>query len=395
MATGIYERLFDLLRHRQADLTGLRRDLHAHPELAFRETRTAETIARHLRAAGLEVRAGVVQTGVVGILRTARPGRTVLIRADIDALPIEEANQVPYRSQTPGVMHACGHDGHTAVAVVLAETLAVLEADLQGTLVFAFQPAEEIAAGARPMIEQGVMDDPQVDAVVGLHLWNDLPAGVVALKAGPAFASVDEVRITIEGRGGHGALPHQAADPIVAAAQVITALQTVVSRETPPLESAVVTLGMIQAGTAFNIIPERVEMRGTIRAFTEEIRGRALRRVEEIASGVAGALRTRATVATRFGCPPVMNDPVVTGIVRDVALRLLGAGCVLGMIPTTGSDDMAYFLERAPGCYFVVGSHNRARGLDGAHHSPRFDFDEEALLVAAQVLGGAALSLLE
>lgn len=278
--------------------------------------------------------------------------------------------------------------------MILAETLAALRTDLEGTLVFAFQPAEEIAAGARPMIEQGVMDDPEVDAVVGFHLWNDLPAGTVALKAGPAFASMDEIYLSVEGRGGHGAIPHQAADPVVAAAQIITALQTLVSRETPPLESAVVTLGMIQAGTAFNIIPDRVEMRGTVRAFSEEIRGRTLRRIGEIATGVASALRTRATIATRFGCPPVTNDPGVTAVVRDVAARLLGAECVREMTPTTGSDDMAYFLERAPGCYFIVGSHNHARGLDGAHHNQRFDFDETSLVVAAQVMGGAALTLL-
>ena len=278
--------------------------------------------------------------------------------------------------------------------MVLAELLARRRADVAGNLVFVFQPAEEIASGARPMIEQGAMDDPAVDAVVGLHLWNDLPAGTVAVRPGPAFASMDEIILTIEGKGGHGAIPHQAVDPIVAAAHVITALQTVVSRDTAPLDTAVVTIGTLQAGTAFNIIPDRVEMRGTVRAFTEETRSRTLRRVEEIAGGVAGALRARAAMTVRFGCPPVQNDPGVTEVVRGVAEQAVGAGRVLEMVPTTGSDDMAYFLERAPGCYFVVGSHNRARGLDGPHHNQRFDFDEEALPVAAKVLGGAALRLL-
>lgn len=265
---------------------------------------------------------------------------------------------------------------------------------MAGTLVFAFQPAEEIASGARPMIEQGAMDDPPVDAVVGLHLWNDLPAGTVAVRPGPAFASMDEIILTVEGKGGHGAIPHQAVDPVVTAAHIIAALQTVVSRDIAPLEAAVVTIGTLQAGTAFNIIPDRVEMRGTVRAFTEETRGRTLRRVEEIAGGVAGALRARAAMTVRFGCPPVKNDPGVTEVVRGVAEQVVGAGRVLEMAPTTGSDDMAYFLERAPGCYFVVGSHNRERGLDGPHHNQRFDFDEEALSVAAKVLGGAALRLL-
>jgi amidohydrolase len=278
--------------------------------------------------------------------------------------------------------------------VVLAEILAAWRASLAGTVVFAFQPAEEIAAGARPMIDEGVMDDPPVDAVVGLHLWNDLQAGTVAVRPGPVLASMDEIILTVEGKGGHGAIPHKAADPIVASAHVISALQTIVSRETAPMDAAVVTVGTIHAGTAFNIIPNRVEMRGTVRAFSEEVRGRTLRRVEEIAAGTAAALGARATVAVRPGCPVVTNDARVTEAVRDIAIRVVGPQAVLEMAPTTGSDDVAYFLERAPGCYFVVGSHNRARGLDRPHHHPAFDFDEDALPIAAKVLGGAALTLL-
>ncbi len=389
------EHLFAILESQQSSLADIRRDVHAHPELAFAETRTAGIVAERLDRAGLDVQIGVAQTGVVGILRGDRPGRTVLIRADIDALPIQEANDVTYRSTVPGVMHACGHDGHTAVALVVAEALAGMRSQLSGALVFAFQPAEEIAAGARPMIDAGVMDNPKVDAVVGLHLWNDLPAGVVAMRPGPAFASMDELIIRIEGRGGHGAITHQSADPIVAAAQVITALQTVVSRETAPFDTVVVTVGTVWGGSAFNIIPDHVEMRGTVRAFTEELRLRTLRRIEEIVTGVASAMRTKAAVTVRHGCPPVVNDPSVTRVVREVAELAVGPGRVWEMAPTTGSDDMACFLDRAPGCYFVVGSQNTALGLDSPHHNARFDFDEGALLVAARVLGGAALRLLE
>jgi len=277
--------------------------------------------------------------------------------------------------------------------VVLAELLARRREELPGTYVFAFQPAEEIVAGARPMIEAGVMDDPKVDAVVGVHLWNDLPAGVVGVRAGPVFAAADELEITVEGRGGHGGIPHQAADPILAAAHVVVALQAIVSRETPPLDAAVVSFGTIQGGTAFNIIPDRVDLRGTVRTFTPEIREQTLRRIREIAAGVAGALRAHAAVTTRLGCPVVRNDPRVTEVVRQVAEAVVGPGRVEEMRPTTGSDDMAYFLERAPGCYFVVGSSNRARELDGRHHTSRFDFDEDALPVAAKVLGGAAVRL--
>ncbi|MDI6771258.1 MAG: amidohydrolase [bacterium] len=386
---------FDTVEAHREELVALRRDLHAHPELAFQEERTAGIVEARLRAAGLEVRTGLARTGVVGVLRGGKPGRTVLIRADMDALPIQEASEAPYRSRIPGCMHACGHDGHTAIAVVLAEILSERRAEMAGTLVFAFQPAEEITSGALPMIEAGVMDAPPVDAVVGLHLWNDLPVGTVALSPGPVFGSVNEIMISIEGQGGHGAIPHRAVDPIVAAAHAVTALQTIVSRETAPLDAAVVTIGTIHAGTAFNIIPDRVEMRGTVRAFTEEIRERTLRRVEEIVVGVAGAVRCGAKVTNRFGCPPVVNDAAVTAVVRDVAVAVVAGERVVDLKPTTGSDDMAYFLQRAPGCYFAVGSHNRDRGLDAAHHNPRFDFDEEALVIGAKVLGGAALRLLE
>jgi amidohydrolase len=388
------EQVFGILEDRRPDLVELRRDLHAHPELGFEEVRTSGIVTERLAKAGLEVRTGVARTGVIGVLKGGKSGRTVMVRADIDALPILEAENRPYRSQTAGVMHACGHDGHTAIAVVLAEVLAGLRTELPGSVVFAFQPAEEITAGALPMIEAGVMDSPKVDAVVGLHLWNDLPAGVVGVRAGPIFAAMDRIHLTIEGKGGHGGIPHQAADPIVASAHVVTALQTIVSRETSPLDAAVVTLGTISGGTAFNIIPDRVELQGTVRTFTKEVRERTLRRISEIATGTATALRCRATVNSQFGCPPVRNDVAVTDLVRRVAVDAVGASHVVEMEPTTGADDMAYFLERAPGCYFVVGSANRERGLDGRHHTAQFDFDETALTVAARVLGGATLRLL-
>jgi len=387
--------MFDITDTSRAALSALRRDLHANPELSFQETRTAEVVATRLHRAGLAVRTGLARTGVVGVLRGGRPGKVVMVRADIDALPIHEESEAPYRSRQPGVMHACGHDGHTAVAVILAEGMAGRRADLPGTLVFAFQPAEEIAQGALPMIQEGVMDQPRVDAVVGFHLLNGVPAGVVHLRAGLAMASMDEIGITIDGLGGHGAVPHRAVDPIVAAAHVVAALQTVVSRETSPLDAVVVTIGTIQGGTAFNIIPDRVEMRGTVRAFTEQSRERTLRRIEEIATATAAAHRARATVTHRFGCPPVVNDPGVTAIVRQVAVQVVGPERVREAEMWTASDDMAYFLRRAPGCYFMVGSQNADRGLDAPHHNARFDFDEEALVVATQVLGGAALRLLE
>ncbi len=386
--------LFSGIEDRRDEMIALRRELHAHPELAFKESRTAARVASMLESAGLDVRTGVAGTGVVGVLRGARPGPAVMVRADIDAIAVDEANEVPYRSQTPGVMHACGHDGHTAIAAVLAGLFAAHRSEIGGSVVFAFQPAEEAVSGALPMIEAGTMDDPRVDCVIGLHLWNEAPVGRVGVRAGPLFASADEITIEITGRGGHGAVPHRAIDPIAAAAYAITGLQTLVSRETAPLDSAVVTIGSIHAGTAFNIIPERVEMRGTVRAFKEEVREHTLRRMREIVSQTAAALRAQATINSRFGCPPVVNDAGVTETVRQAAVEAVGPEAVFESDPTMGSDDMAYFLQRAPGCYFVVGSRNEERGLTGAHHNPRFDFDEEAMVVGARVLAAAAVRLL-
>lgn len=386
--------LFAEIEANREEMVALRRDLHAHPELAFQETRTSAKVASMLESAGLEVRTGLAGTGVVGVLRGQRPGPTVMVRADIDAIPVDEANEVPYRSQNPGVMHACGHDGHTAVAAVLAGLLAHHRSELRGSVVFAFQPAEEAVSGALPMIEAGAMEDPAVDRVIGFHLWNEAAVGRVGVRSGPVFASADEITIEITGRGGHAAVPHRATDPIAAAAYAITALQTLVSRETAPLDAAVVTIGSIHAGTAFNIIPERVEMRGTVRAFKEDVRDHTLRRMREIVSGTAAALKSQATVSSRFGCPPVVNDAGVTEVVRQAALDAAGPDAVFESDPTMGSDDMAYFLQRAPGCYFVVGSRNEARGLSGAHHNSCFDFDEEAMVVGARVLAGAAVRLL-
>ena len=368
------------------DMIALRRDLHAHPELSFQEQRTAGIIADRLRAAGLEVQTGVAGTGVVALLRGAQPGKTLALRADIDALPITEAGDAPYRSQTPGVMHACGHDGHTAVAVTVASLLAGHRAALRGNVKFLFQPAEERIGGAKPMIDAGALRDPAVDAVVACHIWADLPVGKVGLRAGPAFASADEMHIVVKGRMGHGALPHQAVDSIAVAAQVIAALQTLVSREIDPLKPAVVTIGTIHGGTAFNIIAAEVDMRGTLRAFDMAVRNHLVERAEGLVAGLCAAMRAEYSFRSVLGCPPCVNDPAITDLVRRAAVAAIGAENVVDMEPTTGSDDMAYFLESVPGCYFKVGGRNTARGAGHPHHSPLFDFDEDALAVAARVL---------
>ncbi|MBI2849366.1 MAG: amidohydrolase [Chloroflexi bacterium] len=376
------------------ELIGLRRDLHAHPELGHQEYRTAGLVADLLRRSGLEVVTGVSKTGLVGLLRGSKPGKTVLVRADMDALPIAEQNEVGYRSQVEGVMHACGHDAHTAVAVTVAGLLAKYREDMPGNVKFVFQPAEETANGAKDMIEAGVMGAPAVDAVFAFHLWNNMPVGKIGLRVGPAFAGADEIEIVVTGEGGHGAEPHRAVDAIVVASQVINSLQTLVSRETPPTEAVVVTIGTISGGTAFNVIADSVRMTGTVRTFDMALRDRILERIRGMVKGVTSAMRADYQFECRFACPPVINDVGMTELVRRTAASVVGEQNVVAMEPVMGSDDMAYFLQAVPGCYFVVGSANDAKGLNKPHHHPRFDFDEGALPLATITLAKVVVSYL-
>lgn len=376
------------------NLISLRRDFHMHPETAFREKRTSRVIASHLRQLGLSLQTGVGGTGIVGLLHGALPGPTLMLRADIDALPIEEPDSKPYASRNPGAMHACGHDGHVATTLVAASILAQHRDTLKGTIKLVFQPAEEIMAGALSMINDGVMRDPVPDRVLGFHLANWIPVGLIGMRPGAIFAGVDELRIKIRGQGGHGALPHKAIDPITAAAQCITAIQTIVSREIAPSSPAVVTFGTIEGGTAFNIIPPYVELTGTVRSFDEDVRGFVLERIKSIFESVAASMRCEAEYLHIRSCPPVMNDPEITASVQNVATRIVGAEHARYLEPTTVSDDIALFLEQVPGCYFMVGSGNPERGLDGAHHSPDFDFDEAALSIATEVMVCCALEYL-
>jgi amidohydrolase len=377
-------------------LIELRRDFHRHPELAHQEHRTAGIVAERLQGLGLdEVRTGVGQTGVVGVLKGGRPGRTVMLRADMDALPLAEADRgQAYQSVTPGSHHACGHDGHTAILLTTAELLVARRRELPGTVTFVFQPAEERVGGAQGMIADGALE-PRPDACFGLHLWNDVEVGRVDARAGPVYASADAFIITLSGPGGHGGMPHQVPDPVVASAQLIVALQTLVSRESPPLEPAVLTIGSIHGGTAPNIIPTRVELQGTLRVFDPTLRGRLLARLQEHVNCVASAFRVEADMRMTESCPACVNDAGMTELVRGVAERVVGPQNVLSQMRTTGADDMALFLGEVPGCYFFVGGANAERGLASPHHSPTFDFDERALDLGVQVLTSTALEFLE
>jgi amidohydrolase len=385
-----------LTAEQHARLIELRRDFHRYPELAHQEHRTARIVAEQLETLGLdEVRTAIGQTGVVGVLRGGRPGRMVLLRADMDALPLTEADRgQPYLSLNTGTHHACGHDGHTAILLTVAELLSARRRELPGTVTFVFQPAEERVGGATGMLDDGALE-PMPDACFGLHLWNEVQVGQVDARPGPVYASADAFVITLSGPGGHAAMPHQISDPVTASAQLISALQTVVSRDTPPVEPSVLTIGSIHGGTAPNIIPTCVELQGTLRAFDPSVRNRLLTRLREVVDGVAATFRVQAELRVTDSCPACINDAEMTALVQRVAERLVGPANVVARTQTTGADDMSLFLNAVPGCYFFVGSANPERGLASPHHSPTFDFDERALALGTELLTGAAVEFLE
>jgi amidohydrolase len=370
---------------RESGLIALRRDFHRHPELSHQERRTAEVIAERLHAAKLEVRTGVGGTGVVGVLHGDRPGRTIAWRADIDALPLTELLEAPFASGTPGVMHACGHDGHTAIAITMADIMAARRAELAGTAVFLFQPAEEVLGGARPMIEAGALDRPRVDEVYGLHLTTLQQVGQVQVRPGPAMASADAFTVEVRGAGGHGAMPHLSIDPITAAANILLGMQALVSREVPAQETAVLTVGQIVAGTKGNIIPDRAIMRGTIRAFEQSVRDQLVFRLGAFATDIARAYRAEATLRFDGGsCPAVVNHPQETELVRRCAADEVGAGAVTEGRVVMASDDMSLFLRERPGCYFRVGI-GPVTGPPRPHHAPEFEMNEAGLAVGLRV----------
>jgi amidohydrolase len=372
-----------------------RRDLHRHPELGFQEHRTAAIVAERLRAAGYEVRTGVAQTGVVGTLRgLAGGGPTLLLRADMDALPIHEETAHDFASTVAGQMHACGHDAHTAIGLAVAERLAASRERWGGTVKYVFQPAEEGGQGALRMIEQGVLEG--VDLALGLHVWMGLPNGVVGITPGPFMASVGEFEITVRGRGGHGAMPEQTVDPVVTGSQVVVALQSIVSRNVSPLESAVVTVGAFHAGSAFNVIADTATLLGTVRAFTVEECDELPRRIERVAAGVCQAMGATYEFRYRPDTPPTINDARMAGLVRAAAEEVVGTERVRfgPEVRTMAGEDFGEFLLRVPGCYFFVGAMSEPHGAVHPHHSPHFDICEDCMPVAVEVLEQAALRAL-
>ena len=367
------------------ELIAIRRDLHAHPELGFEELRTAAMVGRSLTDMGLAPRQGVGRTGVIADLDTGRPGPIILLRADMDALPITERATVPYRSQDEGRMHACGHDGHVAMLLIAARLLVRHRDGLVGRIRFLFQPAEELPpGGALAVIEDGALDG--VDAAVGLHLWNPLAIGTVGVRPGATMAAHDRLDIVIHGQGGHGGMPQDARDPLLGLAQTVVSLQSVVARGVSPLETAVVTVGIASAGNAFNVIPDEARLSGSIRSLGEATRARVHERVTEVVHGVAASQGLHADLSVTEFCPALDNDPDLARIGAEVAAEVVGSAQVVGDFRTTASEDFAFIARRIPSCFLFIGS---ARD-DGApvhpHHHPSFDIDERSLAIGVRVL---------
>jgi amidohydrolase len=372
------------------EMVATRRDLHAHPELAFEEKRTSALVAEKLKEMGLEPQSGVGKTGVLATVRGGKSGKTVLLRADMDALPIQEDNPVPYRSQTPGKMHACGHDCHTSVLLGIARRLTRERESLRGTVKLCFQPAEECGGGAEAMIADGALESPKPDAAFGIHVWQDLDLGQVGITSGPMMAAVDEFSVTVTGKGAHAAMPHLSVDPVACLAHVVTALQTIASRNVSPLDAVVVSVTQLKAGSAFNIIPESAWLNGTVRVFDEAVWTALPNRFERVVRGVCEAFGCKAEIKYHRSNRPTINDPAMAAIARAAAVDVVGEKNIVDGIRTMGGEDFSAFLKRVPGCFIAVGSRNRERGLVWDHHHPRFDVDEASLEIGAEVLLRAA-----
>ena len=362
-------------------LTALRRDLHAHPELAFEEHRTAQRVASWLVDLGLEVSTGWAVTGVVGVLRAGTSGRCIALRADMDALPLNELNHFAHRSRHPGKMHACGHDGHTAMLPAGAALLARNPA-FDGTVVFIFQPAEEAEGGARAMIEQGLLERYGIDRVYGLHNWPGLPVGHFAVHGGPVMAGTDQFDIVLRGRAAHAAMPHQGRDPVLAASALVQALQGIVARRVDPLDAAVLSVTRLDAGEAYNVTPEQAVLGGTVRTFKPATQTLVRGALEELCQGIAQGYGMDIEVDYRAGYPPTINDRAEAARCARIAERLVGAERLhLDLPPSMGAEDFAYFLQARPGCYLWLGN-GEAAG-DGRLHNPRYDFNDALLPIGA------------
>jgi amidohydrolase len=381
MTTNLLKDINEKLVKHYDEVVSWRRYMHQHPELSFKETKTAEYIKEKLLRFGLEVKTNMGGHGLIGILNGGQPGKTIALRADFDALPIDDEKEVPYKSQTPGVMHACGHDGHTAILLGTAQTLSEYRQQLKGKVIFIFQPAEETPpGGAKFMIEDGALEG--VDYVFGAHLDSQNPLGKITVGEGYEMAAVDKFAIHIQGKGGHGARPHDSIDSIVIGSDIVSALQKIVSRGVNPLRSAVVTIGVFQSGTAFNVIADKATLEGTVRTFDGDVRKLIEKQIHSIVEGITSAYGATFSIDYLNGYPALYNHPEETNTVRALLSEEFSEENVIDMEPTMGAEDFSYFLNEKPGTYFRVGSQNEEAATSYPHHHPKFDIDERALLNA-------------
>lgn len=367
---------------RQSDLVKYRRTIHKHPELKFEEENTAKFVKDHLQNLGFSYQDKIAKTGIVSLIDSGIPGKTILVRADMDALPILEENNTDYVSQRKGVMHACGHDAHVSVLMGFAEEIKedIKSIIPRGKVLLVFQPAEEGGSGADRMIEEGILEKYKVDAAFALHVWNHVDLGKVGVVNGTMMASVDEFKIVVKGVSGHGAMPQHTVDPIVVSAHIITALQTIVSRSVDPLEPCVVTVGSIHAGNAFNVISEVAELTGTVRTYSKKVYEEVPEKLKKIVTGIADSFGASVEIIYKRVDKPTINDPLMADVVRNAAYKLLGNDSVTEEeVRTMGGEDFSAFLMKVPGCYFFIGSRNKEMGFVNPHHSSKFDFDERAM----------------
>lgn len=380
----------------QPEIVEIRRQIHSNPELGFAEWETSELINRKLSGLGLEIKRGIAKTGITALLRVSDEAPTVALRADMDALPVEEMNDVPYRSKNPGVMHACGHDAHVAMLIGAAKILAAMRDKLKVNVKFIFQPCEEQPrGGAEPMIKEGVLESPKVDAIFALHVNPYLPAGFLGFKAGPVMAAADQFTIEVTGKGGHGAAPHQTVDPVVAAAQVILALQSVVSRQTDPVEPAVVSICAVHGGQSFNVIADRVTLTGTVRTLNPNIQKTIPERIRTITEGITSAFGAESKLDYQWGYPILVNNGDMLKIAMQAGRDIAGRQKVINMaVPSMGAEDFACYTGRIPGAYFFLGV-SPPGGDVFPWHNCRFDIDESALATGTAVLTGCVLQAQE
>ncbi|MGC8663587.1 MAG: M20 metallopeptidase family protein [Thermoplasmata archaeon] len=386
--------ILELAKEKENKIVKLRRELHQHPEIAHKEFETQKILLNHLEELGIPTKK-IAGTGIVATIEGREIGKTVALRADMDALPIKEENDVPYKSKNEGFMHACGHDNHMSMVYGAALLLNEMKDKLKGNVKLIYQPAEEegTIGGAKPMIEEGALEG--VDYILGMHVWPELPEGIIGLRKGPFFAAADTISIEIIGKGGHGAKPDIAVDPIMVSAKVIDSLHTISSREIDPLEPFVITIGLINGGTAHNIIPERVKMLGTVRTMDKNTRDSMENKLNRIISGITSSLNAKYDLKYIYGYPVLVNDPWVTDFMKNVASEILGNDHVIESKQTMGGEDFAYYLEKVPGTFMVLGTYNEKLGYVHSVHTSRFNINEKILPIGSAVFAEGAMRLLK